>query len=68
MDEKKKTAFRKGVNTLIALAVLTILEFYVSNLESNVIPLLTIGILKAGIIMEAFMHFSQLWAEGEGGH
>ncbi len=67
MEAKKRAAFRRGVNTLIGLAVLTGLEFYAANWNSATI-MFVIGIAKAGLIMEYFMHFSNLWSEGEGGH
>ncbi len=67
MEDKKRAAFRRGVNTLIGLAVLTLVEFYVASWNSVTI-MFVIAIAKAGLIMEYFMHFSNLWSESEGGH
>lgn len=66
MDAKRR-AFRRGVNTLIGLAVLTVVEFYVASWNSVALMFL-IALAKAGLIMEYFMHFSSLWSEEEGGH
>lgn len=67
MEAKKRAAFRRGVNTLIALAVLTVIEYFAASWNSVAIMFI-IAIAKAALIMEYFMHFSNLWSESEGGH
>jgi cytochrome c oxidase subunit IV len=54
---------------LIGLAVLTAVEYGIAvALHSNVLPYLAvIALIKAGLIVQYFMHVAQLWRE-EGGH
>ncbi len=67
MEAKKKTAFRQGVMVLIGLAVLTIIEYYVSFLPTSAIPaLFIIALAKAWAIIKYFMHVASLWAEERG--
>lgn len=63
MKKKKHNALRQTLMVLISLAVLTIVEFYVSSLESSTIALLIISIFKAGLILNYFMHIGSLWSE-----
>jgi heme/copper-type cytochrome/quinol oxidase subunit 4 len=54
---------RRGFLTLGALAVLTVIEFAVAALP-NALPWLTaVAVIKAGAILQYFMHFSALWSE-----
>jgi cytochrome c oxidase subunit IV len=62
---------RRGFNVIVLLAVLTGLE-YVIAVELDVIPLLVtllalIAVIKAGLILNYFMHFPRVW-RGEGAH
>ncbi len=51
------------------LAVLTVLEFIVAiSMAEPLAPLAIIAVLKAWLILQYFMHISQLWSEEEGGH
>jgi len=61
--DKKKAAFRVGVLTFIGLLVLTLIEYWVSFMAAATIPLFIIALLKAGLILEFFMHISSLWSE-----
>ena len=66
MDKKKKAAFSLGVKVLIALAVLTVIEYFVAFLPNSATPtLFVIAIIKAWAIMQYFMHVSALWSEEE---
>lgn len=68
MEEKKKAAFRLGWMVLVALAVLTGLEYWVAiNWESTLVTLFVIALIKAWAIIKYFMHVATLWSE-EGGH
>ena len=50
----------------MALAVLTGLEFVVSGLTGgSPVFLFIIGLLKAGIILQYYMHVRSLWTEEE---
>jgi len=64
MNDKKAAAYRKGVITLGILAVLTLVEYFVAvGLESATVPLIIIAIVKVAIIVQSFMHISNLWSE-----
>jgi len=64
VSEKKAAAYRLGIITAIILAVLTILEYVVSvNLNGSMVFLLLIALVKAGIIVQNFMHIARLWRE-----
>lgn len=64
MESQKRAAARRGMMVFLALAVLTIAEFLVSQaLEGATVPLLLIGLLKAGLIVQYFMHIYRLWRE-----
>lgn len=63
-DEKKAAAYRVGVITLIILAVLTAVEFWVStSFTGAIVALLIIALVKAALIVQNFMHISRLWRE-----
>ena len=61
-DARPAAAYRRGVMTLIALAVLTGVEFWVSAAGSLAL-MVFLGLAKAGIILQYFMHLSSLWSE-----
>lgn len=64
MEQKKKTVFRLGVMVLIGLAVLTVIEYYVSFIPTSAILLLfVIAIMKGWAILRYFMHVAALWTE-----
>ncbi|MCB8945410.1 MAG: cytochrome C oxidase subunit IV family protein [Ardenticatenaceae bacterium] len=62
MEDKKTAALRIGTYVFIALAVLTIVEYFVSSLGSTVL-LMIIALLKAAAIVYFFMHVTRLWRE-----
>lgn len=64
MSEKKAAAYRLGIVTAIILAALTILEYWVSvGLNGSMVFLLIIALIKAGVIVQNFMHITRLWRE-----
>ncbi len=64
MEEKKKAAYRLGVITFVILAVLTVAEYYASvGLAASAVIMFIIAFLKAGVIVQNFMHISRLWRE-----
>ena len=64
MEDKKTAALRTGTYVFIALAVLTILEYVVSQGDSvSTVLLLIIALLKAAPIVYFFMHITRLWSE-----
>ncbi len=67
LQEKKAGLFRQGVIVLVALAILTSLEFVIAtHLQNATVLLFIIGLLKAAPIVQFFMHISSLWSEEEG--
>lgn len=58
---------RRGLAVLIVLVVLTALEYWVAAaLQTGVMPYLAvIAVIKAGLIVQYFMHLSQLWSSEE---
>lgn len=68
MEQSKKVDYRRNIVVFIALAVLTLIEFMVAiNLENPAVPLVLISLVKAGLIVQFFMHIYRLWREEEHG-
>ena len=70
MDEealaRRRAAYRRGLYVLIALAVLTAVEFVIASVLNGSATLLFVIILaKAGLILQYYMHADQVWGEGE---
>ena len=63
-NEKKAAAYRLGLITLTVLFVLTVVEYWIGvNVESRLVWMFIIALLKAGIIVQNFMHVYRLWRE-----
>jgi cytochrome c oxidase subunit IV len=63
MKEKKTAAFREGFAVLAALVVLTGVEYWISVATGSVVFLLIVAMVKAGLILNYFMHMAKLWHE-----
>ena len=63
MEKEKSSALRTTLLVLIALAALTAVEFWVSNLETPTVALLIISLIKASLILYYFMAISDFWSE-----
>jgi heme/copper-type cytochrome/quinol oxidase subunit 4 len=62
----RRSAYRQGFLVLVGLAVLTGLEFFVAGVtDGSPVFLFIIALLKAGIILQYYMHLRSLWAEEE---
>ena len=57
-------AYRSGVMVLIWLGTLTVLEFAANMIGVSTVAMFVIALIKAGIILQFFMHISSLWLEG----
>lgn len=70
MEVKKASKLRLGWIVIGALAVLTVVEYWIAiSVHSTALPYLTvIAVIKAGLIIQYFMHVAQLWRADEGGH
>ena len=67
--EKKDNVYSLGLNVFIALAVLTIVEYFIgiSSFSSTTL-LFIIAFIKAAAILNWFMHVYRLWRPEEEGH
>ncbi len=59
-DPSHRPSYLTGFLTLLVLAVLTWLEFQIDG--QMILLLLVIGITKAALIVQMFMHISRLWS------
>jgi cytochrome c oxidase subunit 4 len=63
VEERKSTAFRQINLVILALAVLTGIEFAISVTWGSAVILFLIALIKAGLIVQFFMHVYRLWRE-----
>ena len=61
--QDKSSAFRQGAMIFVYLAVLTALEFFVAIALGAVILLITIALVKAGLVLYYYMHIYKLGEE-----
>jgi cytochrome c oxidase subunit 4 len=62
----KRLAYRQIILVFLVLVVLTAIEFVVAiNLDNAAVPLFLIALVKAGLIVQYFMHVYRLWREEE---
>ena len=68
--KKRKAAYRTSTTVAIALAVITVIEFLISQIPvfgEGAIIMFLIGIVKAYLVVNFFMHISRVWSK-DGGH
>lgn len=66
MEERKKAEYRRNAVVFVVLLVLTILEIVIAiNLARPAVPLILIALIKAGLIVNYFMHVYRLWRPEE---
>jgi cytochrome c oxidase subunit IV len=64
VNEKSKVEYRQGLLVFLGLAVLTAIEFVVAiYLDKPAVLLIIISLIKAGLIVQFFMHIYRLWRE-----
>jgi caa(3)-type oxidase subunit IV len=62
VNDNKKAGYRQGFYIFLALAVLTAIEIVIAlNLDSPAVPLIIVSLVKAGLIVQYFMHIYRLW-------
>ena len=62
----RRAAYRLGILVLVGLAVLTGLEFVIAGVTGgSTVFLFIIALIKAGIILQYYMHVRSVWAEEE---
>jgi hypothetical protein len=64
-EEKKSAAYELGGTVLLGLVVLTGVEYAFGVRGLSVVALSIVALIKAGLILNYFMHVSRLWAEEE---
>lgn len=58
------STYRRNFNVFLALAVLTVLEYVISTqLGGSFVVLVLIALVKAGLIVNYFMHVYRLWRQ-----
>ncbi len=70
MEIKKAAKLRLGWIVIAVLGVLTAVEYWIAvAVQTAVLPILAvIGLGKAGLIVQYFMHVAHLWRGEEGEH
>jgi caa(3)-type oxidase subunit IV len=63
VEDKKTEAYQRIFMVFIVLAILTGVEYLVSQYLDSMILLLLIAFVKAGLIVNYFMHVYRLWRE-----
>lgn len=62
----KRPAYRQILMVVLALIVLTAVEFAIAiRLEAAAVFLFIIALVKAGLIVQYFMHINRLWRAEE---
>ncbi len=66
--------YMKSFLVLVVLGVLTGLEYIIGVADdlpvfsNNTIPLAAVAVVKAGIIINYYMHISRIWSDEEDAH
>jgi hypothetical protein len=66
-NQSKSREFTQGIVTLFALAVFTGVEYGVAQMGGSSVALAVIALIKAGIIVQYFMHVGRI-ADSEEAH
>ncbi|HXF62157.1 MAG TPA: cytochrome C oxidase subunit IV family protein [Caldilineaceae bacterium] len=67
MSERRAAAYRLSATVALALAVLTVIEYYAALHFNSTVILFLLALLKAVAVLQYFMHVARLWSQ-EGGH
>jgi len=72
MSERKKpvakvetSIYRTGYFVAIVLAIVTVVEFYIALTFNNFAIMMLLGLVKAYLVVNYFMHVKNLWSEEE---
>jgi cytochrome c oxidase subunit IV len=66
VEEQKSSAYELGGTVLLGLFVLTAVEYAFGVRGLSIVALFIIILIKAGMILNYYMHVSRLWSEEEG--
>jgi hypothetical protein len=61
--KRKSGIYREGVIVAIGLAILTGVEFYIALSLNSFAIMMILGVLKAILVVNYFMHIRSLWSE-----
>lgn len=64
----KGREFNQGIVVLFALGILTALEFFIAQTFDSTTSLAAIALIKAGIIVQYYMHVDRVGGSSEEGH
>lgn len=64
----KSAAFRTSLIIAGILAVFTVVEYLLALVYSGVAGLMLVGLVKAYLVVNFYMHISRLWTTEQGGH
>lgn len=74
-EQEEQSPYERGILVFFALTVFTFIEYVIGTTEgqilvfsSNLVPLAVVALLKAGLIVNYFMHISRLWSSEEDLH
>ncbi|GAB4542015.1 MAG: hypothetical protein Kow0063_33470 [Anaerolineae bacterium] len=60
---RRSAAYRFGFLVFVGLAALTVVEFVIGVTWASAVMLLIIALIKAGLIVQNYMHVSRVWSE-----
>jgi hypothetical protein len=64
--QKRTAAYRLGIAVFVGLAALTALEFWIAHAtDGSAVFLFVMALVKAGIIIQYYMHLNSVWGEEE---
>ncbi len=67
MHKSRSAAYRMSATVFLALAILTGIEYFVSQVSSSATIMMLLGLVKAYAVVYYFMHINRLWTQ-DGGH
>lgn len=73
-EREPLTGYALSFAVMVALFALTFLEFFIATADDlpifsdNLVPLVVVALLKAGIIVNSYMHITRIWSVDEDGH
>jgi cytochrome c oxidase subunit 4 len=66
MSDNRMAAYGKSAGIAIALAALTVIEYYAAIHFQSTVVLFLLALFKAVLVLNFFMHVSRLWKQEEG--
>ena len=60
-NNNRRSAYARSALTALVLAALTVIEYFIAIELGSAIFLMLIALIKAMIVVQAYMHVSRLW-------